>query len=220
MPSDTKENYLKAIYGLEEDKEKISLSALSRRMDVSIPTVNNMVKRLQDEGWVLYEKYKPILLTSQGRKEAAKIVRKHRLAEMFLVQKMHFGWEAVHDIAEDLEHISSEAFFERIDEMLDYPKVDPHGTPIPDKDGKIISHNYKPLSEIKPGRLVVLRALDHEQKEFLVFLNKKGIGLGTKIKVEAKEAFDESMEVSYNELTNVVLTKEVCEKLLVESMKK
>ncbi len=218
MPSNTKENYLKAIYSLEENGKKISLSALSKRIDVSIPTVNNMVKRLEQEGWVHYEKYKPILLTPKGREIAGRIVRKHRLAEMFLVQKMNLGWELVHDIAEDLEHINSEIFFDRIDEMLDYPKIDPHGTPIPDKEGKITPHNYKNLSEMKEGDQVVLRALNHENTDFLIYLNKKDIGLNTKLKVEAKEPFDESMEVSYKNFRNVVLTKEVCEKLLVEKV--
>lgn len=218
MPSDTKENYLKAIYSLEENTEKISLSALSKRIEVSIPTVNNMVKRLQDEGWVFYEKYKPILLTDSGRKVAARIVRRHRLAEMFLVQTMGLGWEEVHDIAEDLEHIKSETFFNRIDEMLNYPKIDPHGTPIPDKDGKVIVQTYSTLSESACGESVALRALDSEQKELLVFLNKKEIALGTEIKIETKESFDESMEVSYKNFKNVVLTKEVCEKLLVEKL--
>lgn len=218
MPSDTKENYLKAIYSLEENAEKISLSALSKRIEVSIPTVNNMVKRLQDEGWVRYEKYRPILLTDSGRKVAAQIVRRHRLAEMFLVQNMGLGWEEVHDIAEDLEHVNSQTFFDRIDEMLDYPKIDPHGTPIPDKDGKVIPTTYTKLSLMQPGDKVVLKALDNEQKDFLIFLNKKKIALGTIIAVEVKESFDESMEVSYDDLKDVVLTKDVCDKLLVEAV--
>ncbi len=159
MPSYTKENYLKAIYSLEEDKAKISVSALSKNMNVSIPTVNNMVKRLQQEGWVHYEKYKPILLTSSGRKIAAKIIRRHRLAEMFLVQTMNLGWEEVHDIAEDLEHINSETFFDRIDEMLSFPKTDPHGTAIPDKEGNIIKQNYRQLFKFRIGDIVVLKAL-------------------------------------------------------------
>ncbi len=220
MPSDTKENYLKAIYALEETGEKISLSALSRRINVSIPTVNNMVKKLEREGWVKYQKYKPILFTEIGRKEAAGIVRKHRLAEIFLVQEMGIGWEKVHDIAEYLEHIDSEIFFDRIDEILDFPKTDPHGTPIPDKNGQVILNNFRNLSEVKVGDTVILRALNHENKDFLIFLNKKQISLGTHIKVEAKESFDGSVEISYNNFKNVMLTKEVCEKLLVEEVKK
>lgn len=220
MPSNTKENYLKAIYSLEENNEKISLSALSKSIGVSIPTVNNMVKRLQQEGWVLYEKYRPILLTDSGRKVAAQIVRRHRLAEMFLVQNMGLGWEEVHDIAEDLEHVNSQTFFDRIDEMLDYPKIDPHGTPIPDSEGKIVAHNYHNLSELRPGDKVVLRALDYEQKHFLIYLNKKEIALGTEMQIQDKEPFDESIAVSYKNFKNVILTKEVCEKLLVEKVKK
>lgn len=216
MPSNTKENYLKAIYSLEENGEKISLSALSKRIEVSVPTVNNMVKRLQDLGWVQYEKYKPVLLTDSGRRVASCIVRRHRLAEMFLVHIMDLGWEEVHDIAEDLEHVNSDTFFDRIDEMLNYPKVDPHGTPIPDKEGKMISQNYKTLSSIDIGKKVILRALDYEHKDFLIFLNKKKMTLGTEIYIKGKEPFDESMEVSYDSFDNVVLTKDVCDKLLVE----
>ncbi len=189
-------------------------------MDVSIPTVNNMVKRLQQEGWVRYKKYKPLLLTASGRKIAAKIVRRHRLAEMFLVQTMGLGWEEVHDIAEDLEHINSPAFFDRIDEMLDFPKTDPHGTPIPDKDGNLIKHNYKTLASIAEGNTVILRALKNETKDFLIFLNKKEIELGIKMKIESKEPFDKSMEISYKNLAKTILSKEVCEKLLVEKVKK
>ncbi len=220
MPSYTKENYLKAIYSLEENSEKISVSALGRNMSVSIPTVNNMVKRLEQEGWVQYEKYKPILLTESGRKIAIDIMRRHRLAEMFLVQIMNLGWEEVHEIAEDLEHINSATFFDRIDEMLSFPKIDPHGTAIPDKEGNIVKQNYQQLFKFRIGETVVLRALKNENKNFILFLNKKEIGLGTEIKIENKEPFDDSIEVSYKDFHNILLTKEVCEKLLVEQVDK
>ncbi|PIE99193.1 MAG: iron (metal) dependent repressor, dtxr family protein [Polaribacter sp.] len=220
MPSQTKENYLKAIYSLEENGAKISVSALSKNMAVSIPTVNNMVKRLEQEGWVQYEKYRPILLTDAGRKIAIDIMRRHRLAEMFLMEIMNFGWEEVHEIAEDLEHINSEAFFDRIDEMLSFPKTDPHGTAIPDKEGNIIKQNYQQLFKFRIGETVVLRSLKNENKDFILFLNKKNITLGTEIKIENKEPFDDSIEVSYKDFHNILLTKEVCEKLLVEKVDK
>lgn len=216
MPSNTKENYLKAIYAIEESYEKITLSVLSRRMSVSTPTVNNMVKRLQEEGWVIYEKYKPLKLTTSGRRIAASIVRKHRLAEMYLVEKMGFSWELVHDIAEEMEHINSELFFDRIDELLNYPTVDPHGTPIPDKHGNIATHQYIPLSECGESSTVVVKSLAEEAPDFLIYLNKKNIELGTQIETLRIEPFDRSRFVSYNGQKNIPLTHEVCERLLVE----
>lgn len=159
MPSAAKENYLKALFLLGQRNESISLTDLSRELGVSIPTANNMVKKMQTKGWVKYEKYKPIKLTVRGRKEAGLIVRKHRLAEMFLSKIMGFGWEQVHDIAEEMEHLQSELFFERMDEILGFPSVDPHGSPIPDKEGKMISKKWVVLSECPTGTKVRLCAV-------------------------------------------------------------
>lgn len=216
MPSNTKENYLKAIYAIEENYEKVSLSALSRKMKVSTPTANNMVKRLQEAGLVNYKRYKPLQLTTEGKNIATTIVRRHRLAEMFLVQKMGFSWELVHDIAEEMEHINSQVFFDRIDELLHFPTVDPHGTPIPDKDGNMITQEYIPLTECKEGTTVVLKSLTEEATEFLLFLNDKEIELNTTITITKIEPFDKSRLVSYKDKKAVILTKEVCDRLLVE----
>lgn len=149
---------------------------------------------------------------------AALIVRKHRLTEMFLVQIMGFGWEEVHDIAEEMEHIDSSLLFERMDELLGYPTVDPHGSPIPDKDGMIAAKNYKSLAEFKSGNKVRLCALAASSTELLQYLNSKKIALGTELKIHGKEDFDESMEVSYGKQKNVTLSKAVTESLLVESV--
>lgn len=216
MPSNTKENYLKAIYAIEENYEKVSLSALSRKMKVSTPTANNMVKRLQEAGLVNYKRYKPLQLTTEGKNIATTIVRRHRLAEMFLVQEMGFSWELVHDIAEEMEHINSQVFFDRIDELLHFPTVDPHGTPIPDKDGNMITQEYIPLTECKEGTTVVLKSLTEEATEFLLFLNDKEIELNTTITITKIEPFDKSRLVSYKDKKAVILTKEVCDRLLVE----
>ena len=151
MATITIENYLKALYTLNQVSREISLTDLSKEMNVSAPTVNNMIKKLQDKGWVAYQKYKPIKLTTDGALQAAKIIRKHRLTEMFLVKIMGFGWEEVHDIAEQIEHIKSDDFFDRMDELLGFPKTDPHGSPIPDKNGKILEQHYKTLAQIEPN---------------------------------------------------------------------
>jgi len=216
MPSQTKENYLKALYFLAKEKEDIALSNLSKKMEVSAPTVNSMVKKLQGKGWVIYEKYKPLQLTDEGRKAAALIIRKHRLTEMFLVEKMGFGWEEVHDIAEEMEHIDSEALFDRMDELLGYPSVDPHGSPIPDKDGKVAVKSYTKLSDVEVGAKVILRALAISSNDFLVYLNGKELELGAEIEVLSREPFDNSMTIAYNDDNITMLSSKVCEQLLVE----
>jgi DtxR family Mn-dependent transcriptional regulator len=135
MASDVKENYIKALFYLHQKNEDISLSDLGEELQVSKPTANDMIKKLQSEGIVISKKYKPIRITEKGKQRAAEIIRKHRLSEMFLLQIMKFGWEEVHEIAEELEHIKTDKFFDRMDELMGFPIIDPHGSPIPDKNG-------------------------------------------------------------------------------------
>lgn len=215
MSTHIKENYLKAIYFLDLKDHNVSLSELSKEMGVSIPTVNSMVKRLQESKWVKYEKYKPLRLTDKGKKDAALIIRKHRLTEMFLEQIMGFGWDEVHDIAEEIEHIKIDQFFDRMDKLLGYPSVDPHGSPIPDKDGKVIQKHYEPLSLSEVGINYRICALSESSKDFLQYLNRQQIKLGTRIEVLRIEPFDKSMEVRVND-SSMVLSDDVCQRLLVE----
>lgn len=219
MASQTEENYLKALFLLANEQGEINLSELSKSLDVSTPTANSMVKKLHDKGLLVYERYKPLVLTDNGRKSAALIIRKHRLTEMFLVDRMGFGWEEVHDIAEQVEHIKSPVFFERMDELLDFPSIDPHGSPIPDKNGKIDWKAYEKLNECRPGDEVYLAALTHSSSVFLKFLNGKELALGLKLKVVSIEPFDGSMVVSYENHSSETLSHSVCERLLVEYSK-
>ncbi len=217
MASTAKENYIKALYFLHQKNAAISLSDLGEELQVSKPTANDMVKKLQAEGIVISERYKPIRITEKGQQRAAKIIRKHRLAEMFLVQLMKFGWEEVHDIAEELEHINEEKFFDRMDELLGFPMADPHGSPIPDRNGNFHRPNYKRLSQIVEGQTVYVKALRETSTDFLLYLNKKSIQLNTEIRVDHIEPFDGSYTVSYDGHSNVVLGKTVCHHLLVTS---
>ncbi len=212
----TKENYLKAIYHLDQNQEKISLSELGKKMEVSMPTVNSMVKSLQEKDWVIYQKYQPLQLTTKGKQKAALIIRKHRLTEMFLAQYMGFGWEEVHEIAEEIEHLQVDKFFDRMDELLGYPAVDPHGSPIPDKEGVVVAKSYVPLSEIEVGVQVRICSLVKSSKELLLYLNRKEIALGTELKIEKKEPFDKSILVRYQRPDKVMLSHEVAQLLLVE----
>jgi DtxR family Mn-dependent transcriptional regulator len=216
MPSITKENYLKALYLLADKQGKISLTQLGNTLAVSIPTVNSMVKKLKEAGLVVYKKYRPLQLTAKGKKTASLIIRKHRLTEMFLVEKMGFGWEEVHVIAEEVEHINSAKLFDRMDDMLGYPTVDPHGSPIPNKNGEVVLKEYQPLSQIPEGGKARLCALTRSSSQFLVFLNQKDLKLGTELSVHSVEPFDQSREVSYGKHAPITLSREVCERLLVE----
>lgn len=219
MSSPTEENYLKSLFLLGNDQGEINLSDLSKSLQVSTPTANSMVKKLHDKGLLLYEKYKPLQLTSKGKKEAALIIRKHRLTEMFLVEIMNFGWEEVHDIAEQIEHINSPAFFERMDEFLNNPTIDPHGSPIPDKNGKMIWKSYVKLSECQVGNKLKLVALTHSSNDFLKFLNSKELSLGTTLKLHSIEPFDQSITVSYKNHPTEIFSSMVSERLLVEMIK-
>lgn len=215
MNSLTEENYLKAIFHLLDTENQVTVNELSKFLQIKMPSVNSMMKKFADKNWVIYETYKPIKVTELGRKEAAIVVRKHRLTEMFLVEKMGFGWENVHEIAEQLEHVHSEDFFDKMDEILNFPKVDPHGEPIPDKDGIIITQNLKKLSECKINETVILTSVTISTDDFLNYLNQRNLALGAEILIKNIEKFDGSMQIDFSDRTEV-LSKMVCEKLLVK----
>ena len=216
MSTVTKENYLKALHYLHQKNIHISLTELGKKMGVSKPTVNDMVKKLQANGWVNYERYKPIKLTDEGKKTAAFIVRKHRLSEMFLVKIMGFGWEQVHDIAEELEHTKSDILFDRMDELLGFPIVDPHGSPIPDKEGNFFKQNYKLLSQVTEKSKVIVKGLRDSSTDLLLLLNKKELVLGTEVYIQYVESFDKTVTISYAGHTDVSLSDSVSSRLFVE----
>lgn len=219
MFSHTEENYLKALFSLSAGGGEVNVNELSKKLGIKMPTVTSMMKKLAEKKLVHYESYKPLRLTEKGRKEAGLIIRKHRLTEMFLVEKMGFGWEQVHEIAEQVEHIHSPEFFEKMDELLGFPKMDPHGSPIPDRNGKMEWKSYLKLSECKEGEILNLTAVVNTSIEFLKFLNSRGLFLGTEIKVVSVEPFDNSMLVSYGKKKPEMLSHIVCERLLVEKKK-
>jgi len=216
MISLTEENYLKALFNLANHAGEVNVNELSKQLGIKMPTVTSMMKKLAQKKLVHYESYKPLRLTEKGKKEAGLVIRKHRLTEMYLVEKMGFGWEEVHEIAEQIEHIQSAAFFEKMDELLGFPKADPHGAAIPDKSGKAIWISYDKLSDCHAGDIVNVSAVIHSSSEFLKFLNNREIKLGTKIKIKSVESFDGSMVVSYDNRPADTLSRTVCERLLVE----
>ncbi len=214
----SEENYLKAIFHLIDSKNQVTVNEISKFLNIKMPSVNSMMKKFADKNWVIYESYKPLTITKEGKIQAAQVVRKHRLTEMFLVDKMDFGWEEVHEIAEQIEHIKSERFFDKIDELLHYPKVDPHGSPIPDKEGNIIEKNYKKLSECLENQTVIFKSLSESTKEFLNYLNQKELALEVEMKILEKDSFDKTILVEYDQKREK-FSLIVSEKLLVEQKK-
>jgi DtxR family Mn-dependent transcriptional regulator len=216
MNSLTEENYLKALFNLANDTGEVNVNELSKSLAIKMPTVTSMMKKLAEKKLVHYESYKPLRLTEKGKKEAGLVIRKHRLTEMFLTEKMGFGWEEVHDIAEQVEHIQSPAFFEKMDELLGYPKIDPHGSPIPDTNGNLVWKEYNKLSDCKVGETVKIAAVINTSSDFLRYLNSREMQLGSKMKIKSIEQFDRSMVVSYDKREAETLSYMVCERLLVE----
>ena len=210
----TEENYLKALFHLADSEYKVTVNDLSKFLNVKMPTVNNMMKKFAEKNLVIYENYKPLIISEKGMKEAALIVRKHRLTEMFLVEKMNFGWENVHEIAEQLEHVHSNMFFDKMDEILNFPTIDPHGEPIPDKDGNIIAQDVKKLSDCNAGETVTFKAVTFSDDSLLNYLNERTIHLDSELTILKIENFDQSMQVEHKGKTEI-LSKNATDKMLV-----
>lgn len=210
---------MKALYHLSlQNGGEVNLTLLSNELDVSKPTATSMAKNFKKKKLIEYEKYKPIVLTKKGRKEAAGVIRKHRLTEMFLVKIMNFGWEEVHEIAEQIEHVHSPKLFQRMDEMLDFPTSDPHGSPIPDKQGNVIQNEAVKLTSCTDDDEVILVAISNSSPDFLSFLNNKNLPLKTQLKIKGVEEFDQTMIVEYNNQT-IQFSQKVCNHLLVRKIK-
>ncbi len=215
MNSLVEENYLKAMFSLSEDSGEVNVTNLSEKLGITMPTVTSMMRKFAQKRLVEYKPYKPLRLTEKGKKEARLIIRRHRLTEMFLVDKMGFGWEEVHKIAEQLEHVQAPELFERMDTLLNFPKIDPHGEPIPDKTGLYKQEKLSRLSNRKAGEIVMLKAVENATDDFLKFLNKRDIRLGLEIRIHAVEQYDGSMLVSYGKRSSETLSHTICERLLV-----
>jgi DtxR family Mn-dependent transcriptional regulator len=195
----TEENYLKAIYKIgEKGNGKITTNAIAEMVNTAPASVTDMLKKLADKKFIRYEKYQGVSLTPTGKKVAVSIIRKHRLWEFFLVEKLNFRWDEVHDIAEQLEHIVSDKLINRLDDFLDSPKTDPHGDPIPDDKGQFHSKKTFPLSETAGNLAVVITGVIDHNPSFLKYLDKSGLLPGKKIIVKEIIEFDKSLNISIN----------------------
>lgn len=192
----SEENYLKTIFHLGgTHANPVTTNAIAEQMETKPSSVTDMAKKLAEKGLVHYKKYQGIFLSEEGQKTALSIIRKHRLWEVFLVKKLNFTWDEVHEVAEQLEHINSEKLIDRMDALLGYPKYDPHGDPIPSKDGKFIERNKQLLSEIPVKTRGVCVGVKDSSSAFLQFLDKHKIALGNTIQVMEKEGFDQSLRI-------------------------
>ena len=192
----SEENYLKTIYHLGLNSEiGVSTNEIAKKMQTKASSVTDMIKKLSDKNLVVYKKYKGVKITDFGRNTAANIVRKHRLWEVFLVEKLNFSWDEVHEVAEQLEHIKSPKLINELDALLGFPKQDPHGDPIPDKEGNYYPLEKKLLATLGLGEKGICVGVNDSSSSFLQFLDKQKIALGNEIKVLGKEPFDDSIQI-------------------------
>ena len=215
MPSFTEENYLKAIYHLSESGvNSVLTNDLAEAMNTKAASATDMVKKLAAKKFISYKKYYGASLTAKGNAEALTVIRKHRLWETFLVQKLGFSWDEVHEVAEQLEHIQSKRLIEKLDEFLGYPKTDPHGDPIPDSHGKLQPQKAILCTQLKEGQQAMITAVKDSDSSLLKLLDKIGARPGKKIKIIGREAYDESTEALLDG-HKVFLSKEVSKNILV-----
>lgn len=208
MLSQSEENYLKAIYQLQGiSKKEISTNAIAEQLQTKASSVTDMIKKLADKKVLIYKKYQGVLLTALGKQTAADIIRKHRLWEVFLVEKFNFSWDEVHEVAEQLEHIQSKKLINEMDAFLGFPKHDPHGDPIPDKNGELPQIQKSLLATFKKMESGICIGVKDSSSDFLQFLDKKEIALGQKITVLDKEPFDDSLLISINQKQLTVSNK-------------
>ncbi len=213
--SHTEENYLKALFHLSSDTESVSTNSLSAGMQTTPASANDMLKRLHQKGLISHIKYKGATITEKGKKSALRIIRKHRLWEVFLVNKLNFQWDEVHEIAEQLEHIKSPLLTERLDAFLDHPKFDPHGDPIPDSNGNMPVMVKESLKNLRVGNKGLLIGVGEDDPKLLQYLGSKGLRLGIEIQVIAYNDFDESFEIASPQAGRQFVSSKVAELLLI-----
>ena len=212
----SEENYIKVIYHLSLVSPKgVNTNAIAGMLVTKASSVTDMLKKLSEKELVAYQKYQGVTLTESGLLSAKMIVRKHRLWEVFLVEKLNFSWDEVHEIAEELEHIESEKLINKLDEFLDFPTFDPHGDPIPDKNGSVKKVDKLLLSEAKIGQDYQCVGVKDTSVSFLQFLDKQKISLGSKIKIISKEDFDASQTIQLNTRT-LVISNKIAENIFIK----
>lgn len=214
--SASKENYLKAIFHLQTQDGVVTTNELAEELQTRAASVTDMLKKLKDQKLLIYERYKGFKLSAEGRKVAIQIIRKHRLWEYFLVEKLQFGWDEVHEIAEELEHISSKKLIDKLDEYLGFPKSDPHGDPIPDSTGKFERVEQVNLLQLPLNHWAEISGVTDQSPEILELLGHKNLAIGTRLEIKKKFSFDNSLEVRVKNQPSVTISEEVAKNIFVK----
>ncbi|WP_346319765.1 metal-dependent transcriptional regulator [Chitinophaga sp. YIM B06452] len=212
------ENYIKSIYKLQDGQAVVSTNAIAYELDTKPASVTDMAKKLKEKKLIDYEKYQGISLTAEGRRLALQIVRRHRLWECFLVDKLAFSWDEVHEIAEELEHVRSEKLINRLSEFLGNPTTDPHGDPIPDAQGKISKSKQLVSLDKATARRLEVAGVSDQSSSLLEFLHAKGIRLGTQIDVIERYEFDNSVEIKIRNQPAFTISEQVSKNIMVKTL--
>ena len=212
----TEENYIKAIFHLQQGEGTVSTNELAAELHTKAASVTDMLKKLKTKKLLSYERYKGVRLSGEGKKLALAIVRKHRLWEYFLVDTLQFGWDEVHEVAEELEHISSKKLVEKLDAFLGHPKFDPHGDPIPDSHGKMAVQQHINLIDLAVNKAAEVSGVGSQSTELLELLKHKNIGIGTKLEVKRKFSFDHSIEIKLKNQNPFTISQQLAQALFVK----
>lgn len=212
------ENYIKSIYHLQQVSDAVSTNALAHHLNTKPASVTDMLKKLQAKKLLDYNPYKGFKLSREGNKAALMIVRRHRLWEFFLVDKLHFSWEEVHEVAEELEHVRSKKLVDRLEEFLSYPKLDPHGDPIPDSNGKINAIVQLSLSNLPLNKQAVITSVQDQSSELLSFLSSRNIIIGTTLEVKQRLPFDNSIEIKFKNRQSINISEQVANAIKVNPL--
>jgi DtxR family Mn-dependent transcriptional regulator len=213
------ENYIKVIYHLQNDDNKVTTNEVAAEIKTTAASVTDMLKKLKEKNILNYEKYKGFRLSTEGKKIALNIIRKHRLWEYFLVEKLHFKWDEIHAIAEELEHVSSKKLIDNLEIFLGYPKFDPHGDPIPNIHGKLPSQTKINLQSLPQNIVATITSVGNQSSELLELLTHKKMYIGTSIEVKKKFPFDHSIEVKLHNKNIVHISNQLAQSIFVTTNK-
>jgi DtxR family Mn-dependent transcriptional regulator len=214
--SASEENYIKTIFHLQQEDGTVTTNELAAELRTRPASITDMMKKLKSKKLVHYQAYKGFYLTNEGRRIALGIIRRHRLWEYFLAEKLKFSWDEVHAVAEDMEHVSSKKLIDKLDEFLGFPRFDPHGDPIPDSQGKIESYRQVCLTELPVNKIAIVCNVSDQSTEMLELLKHKKIGIGTKVEVKKKFSFDNSIEIKVNHQNQLNISEQLAKNIYVK----
>ena len=214
--SNSEENYIKAVYHLQQNTVNVTTNELAAELKTKPASITDMLKKLKTKKLINYEKYKGFRLSTSGNKLALNIVRRHRLWEFFLVEKLQFGWDEVHEVAEELEHITSKKLIDKLDDFLGNPLYDPHGDPIPNKDGIIKPRKQIKLTDLEINTTGIVSSVGNQSSELLELLQHKSIVIGSKVEIKKKFSFDQSIEIKVQNQPAITISKELSDSLFVK----